>query len=143
MKPLEELAEEVESGDLIRVNFMRGDYVGYVWFCPKEEGTTAAITEEDSMTTKYTTFVLCSSLDDVKTWEPDNKKRILENIKGQLAYKKNNDIILCGLNPYSMTDDRLDKVQFIGINLKEGKIGEMEIIGYEILKKYKGEHELE
>ena len=93
LKPLEQLANDVQRGDLVRVQIPKSDYVGYKWDC-------------------------------------QNDSAPLLDLEGA-------DIILSGLNPFGNTNTLYKNIQYVGINLKEGKLRDEPIEGYEVLRRAK------
>lgn len=113
MNKLEEMAKDVNQGDLVRIFLERSDYIGYKW-----------------------------DLD-------------ISKIKKQVLLFEDSDMLFCGLNPYGITrlkgetvygekqnviinEDNLtilDKIQFVGVNLKNQHLRNEKIKGYEIIQR--------
>ena len=69
-----------------------------------------------------------------------------ENVKSQLMFPEDHDILFCGLDPYGVTNARrfshdpldiAERVQFVGVNLKTRKLGNEPITGYEVMERTK------
>ncbi len=118
-KRLEEMADDVKEGDLVRIFLEHSDYVGY-------------------------------------RWDVDKSK-----LDGQLMLDFDADILFSGLNPYGYTRLEKDsiviydgpvmktesgpimtkKLQFVGVNLSTGMLGNEHITRYEILERTQIEEE--
>lgn len=113
-KPLEIMLMDVKEGDHVKVNLDRynSDFVGYVW---KPEG-------------KYEEIVNGEVI--IK----DARESFLKNVHTLLG-GKDSEIFLSSLNPYGTTGDFLDKVQFVGLNVKNKDLAGLEAVSYEIIKR--------
>ncbi|PIN86422.1 hypothetical protein COV19_05050 [Candidatus Woesearchaeota archaeon CG10_big_fil_rev_8_21_14_0_10_44_13] len=143
LKPLEEMANDVNMGDLVRVtiNYGLSSYVGYVWWTPKENGKTSQLDASDILSSTTNIPPIGAVISAVKdpNWIEDNKERSLVAHKNQILIYADNDILLAGLDPYGKTYEDIlkKKVQVVGINLKKGTLGKEVVKGYEVLERAK------
>jgi len=113
LEPLSKMKEDVREGDVVKVFLERSTFVGYKWGDGKdtvyhEKGQRILRTEKESF---------------------------LQNA-GNLLDRNENDIIFCGLSPYGNTHDTsLERIPLVGINLKKGTMGGMDVKGYQVIER--------
>ena len=141
--PLETMAGKVSVKDLIKVEVNPplglNEYIGYVWWCPKEEGNTPVVARSELIRGIGQDFItLFTGENPDGDWESNNRKRFLGYIGNRLKGEDDCEIIIAGLNPHGNSEFLYKEIEFLGINLKTGTIGGNEkIVGYRIIEKYR------
>ena len=113
MKPLHEIAKDVQEGDLVRI-FLRGsDYVGHRWDLRKHSVGEQLMLSED------TDLFFCGL-------NPFGVTRMQGDV---IPVTKNNS------TTYRQGPTVREKIQFVGLNLKTNYLGNEPVIGYEVIQR--------
>lgn len=110
MKPLEEIAEDVKEGDLVKIflNYGLSDYIGYIW----DKSVINKINKDNLVGDgRGSTLLLCGLNPMGKTKSGGEE----------------------------ITNYLLDNIQFVELDLSKKTLGKQEAAGYAVIERYQEE----